>query len=424
MSRCHLVLIILILLLVSHLSWGDIRRSKTFDYTPNHFIYPIPSKIPGLGSAFGIGATVNNIGGSDVDFTGVNLTGDFNVSVLSLLNIHLIKETFVLDAGFFNFDVASTTYDRGKDSKPDEFILPYVKGEGYFSQLTLLSFERVFELFVRMKSSRAKIKSILDSDGNEFKNIDSSVQTASSTDIGILIDLTDHRYDPRYGLRLEVLRKSPKNTNSDLSDYYVDDLNLSIYLPMGEQSTWAFNYFKSDAHIKREGITDIDQLRNTIGLSCASIPASSTTEKERCLAIENKRISKRKDFNVYGRSTPLGGSQRLRSFDNGRFTAGHARYIGSEFRWNFSDEQEPFNLFFMKGVRTGLQLAAFGGLGAIADNTSDLSYDLHSYGVGARVIFKGGTVFRADWANGNEGSRTILFVDYPWGLSPLDNSSD
>ena len=424
MSFCFPILIFIVFITTPNSTVASLRRSATFDYTPSHFIYPIPSKIPGLGSAFGLGATVNNIGGSDIDFTGVKLTGDFDISILSFLNIHLIEETLVLDAGAFKFDVASITYNRGKESKPDEYILPYVKGEGYFSQLTLLSFNRMFEIFVRMKKNRAKVESVLDSDGNMFSNIDSSTQTATSTDVGILIDITDHRYDPRVGLKLEMLRKSPENTNKDLSDFYVDDISLSVFLPMGKQSTWAFNYFQSDAHIKKEGLTEIESLRSTIGLNCSEIPDSIPIQKANCLAIENQRIIERKDLNTYGRSTPIGGSQRLRSFDNGRFSAGHTRYIGTEFRWNFSDEQKPFNFLLMKGVRTGLQFAAFGGTGAVADDTNDLKYNLHSYGLGARIVFKGGTVLRADWANGNEGSRTIVFVDYPWGLSPLDNSSN
>ena len=417
--RSYFLSIILLLCFSVHA-----RRENMFDYTPSHFIYPIPSKIPGLGSALGLGVTVNNIAGTDLDFTGVHLSGDFDVSVLSFLNFHLINETLVLDGGAFKFNAASVTYDRGADSESDNFILPYVQGEGYFSQLTLLGFNRMFELYVRSKKSTAEIKSIFDQDGNEFSNIDQSTQTANSLDLGFIIDITDHRYDPRKGLRLEYLRKNPSNTNEDISDYYIQDINLSLFVPLGMKSTWAFNYFSSDAVIKNQATTDYNELKSKIGLGCDSIPASMTTEKENCQTIEAKRINQQIAMNKYGRATPLGGSQRLRSFDNGRFSAGHSRFIGSEIRWNFSDEQQPFDLLFIKGVRTGLQLASFGGIGSITDDISDINYNLHSYGIGARIVFKGGTVFRADWAQGNEGSRTTLFVDYPWGLSPLDNSSD
>ena len=118
---------------------ADLRRSDTFDYTSSYFIYPIASKIPGLGEAAGAGATINNIGGSDLDFTGVSLNGDFKANVASFLNLHLWREVLVLDGGVYNFDVASTTYERGSDSNPDEIILPYVKGEGHLQAYTSTS---------------------------------------------------------------------------------------------------------------------------------------------------------------------------------------------------------------------------------------------------------------------------------------------
>ena len=36
-------------------------------------------------------------------------------------------------------------------------------------------------------------------------------------------------------------------------DFYVQDYNLTGYVPLGRRSTWAFNYFRSDAHVERQG---------------------------------------------------------------------------------------------------------------------------------------------------------------------------
>jgi hypothetical protein len=413
---------IIVLVSFSHTSNANFRRSDTFDYTPSYFIYPIASKIPGLGEAAGGGATINNIGGTDLDFTGVHLDGDFQASVFSFLNFHVWKEVLVIDAGVYNFDVASTTYERGSESDPDDIILPHVEGEGHFYQVTFMGMQRMFELFVRTRVDQSRVNSVLDKDGNEFKSIDRSKKQSSTTSIGLTLDITDHRYDPREGLRLELLRKRPSSASDDLSDFYVDDINISAFIPIGEQSTWAFNYFQSNAHITNQATTNVAELKKTLGLNCDSIP--NTSAKANCMALEEKRISQRIDYNKYGRSTPLGGSQRLRSFDNGRFSAGHTKFIGTEFRLNFRGEQEPFDILFMKGVRTGFQLAVFSAIGAVGDRQTELNYTLNSSGVGARVIFKGGTVFRADWAQGSEGSKATFFVDYPWGLNPLDNSSN
>jgi len=39
-----------------------------------------------------------------------------------------------------------------------------------------------------------------------------------------------------------------------------------------------------------------------------------------------------------------------------------------------------------------------------------------------RVLFEGTTV-RLDVAQGEEGGATTLFIDYPWGLSAVVNST-
>lgn len=414
-------LLLAMILIFSHKAHA-LRRGEVFDYTPSYFLYPIPGKIPGLGSAFGIGATYNNIAGSDVDVTGAHLSGDFDVTILTMLNLHLLEESLLLDAGIFKYDVASLTYDRGPDTTKNDYILPHVEGKGYYSQLTFLSIERLFELYYRIKKQDYKVHSVRDKDGNAFSNIDNSKKSSTNHQVGAVLDITDHRYDPRFGLKLEYLFTKPENNDSTQSSFYIEDISLKFYLPIGRNSTWAFNYFQSDAHITNKASVDENQLKSDIGLNCESIPDSLSSEKSTCLEIENQRIQERIAFNTYGRATSMGGSQRLRSYDNGRFSAGHTRFLGSEFRWNFNTEKKPFDIFIMKGIRTGLQLAFFGGLGAFADKKEDLNYKYHSLGAGARMVFQGGTVFRADFATGTEGSRTTLFIDYPWSLSPIDNS--
>ena len=411
------------MLIISTLNANPLRREKTFDYTPSYFIYPLAGEVPGLGSSKGVGATINNMGGSDVDFTGVKLWGDFDVSVLSLLNIHILKERLVLDIGTYEYDVAAIQFDRGQKSDPDNYIIPFVEGKGSFAQLTLNFYERMFEFYIRGTTDKNQVKSIYDKDGTAFANVDTSEFSSSSFDYGILLDFTDHRYDPRKGFRLEGLVKNPKSEDDYLSSYYITDINFTGYIPVGKLSSLAFNYYMSDAHIIDQESTNYNELKQNIGLNCEAIPSSQSIARQECLNAEDKRIKDRIAMNKYGRATPLGGSQRLGSYENARFTAGHSRFMGTEFRWNVNNEKSNFNYLIMKGVRTGLQLAAFAGVGSVSDKLEDIDYNIESYGLGARLIFEGGTVFRCDWATGNEGDKITLFVDYPWGLNPVDNST-
>src|SRR5512146_2856223 len=56
------------------------RRRDQFGKDFGYFIYPLASKIPGLGTAEGAGATVLNIAGTDTNFTGFKLVGGFEAS--------------------------------------------------------------------------------------------------------------------------------------------------------------------------------------------------------------------------------------------------------------------------------------------------------------------------------------------------------
>lgn len=410
------------LLFLLNVQANSLRREATFDYTPSYFIYPLASEIPGLGSAAGAGLTVNNMFSTDTDFTGVKAKGDFEISVVSLLNIHLLKERLVLDVGYYDYDVVTKVFDRGQASAATSYLLPAVVGVGHFAQLTFNLNERMFEFFARAQSDQSQVKSVYGSDGTRFDNSDNQKISAKSVDFGLILDFTDHRYDPRSGLRIEGLLKNPGNSDEYSSTISIIDMNVTAYLPLGSASTWAFNYYQSDVLIKKQATTDSDQLKSVLGLNCDSIP--DATAKAQCQAVEDQRIRERVEYNKYGRATPLGGSQRLGAFENGRYFAGHSRFAGTELRWNLKQENSSFNYLVMKGVRTGFQLAAFGGVGSVADDLKDIDYKLYSYGIGGRVVFKGGTVFRCDWSKGNdEQNRMTIFIDYPWGLSPVDNST-
>jgi len=132
-------------------------------------------------------------------------------------------------------------------------------------------------------------------------------------------------------------------------------------------------------------------------------------------------INQRIAANQYGTAALPGGTQRLRSFSNYRFRAAQALFYGAEYRWNLTDEHRPFNLYFAKGIRTGIQLALFAEQGTVADESSQLFKNFKtSVGAGMRVVLTG-VVIRMDFANGNEGSEFTVFIDYPWSMFSVDS---
>jgi len=411
-----------ILLLISGVSFADVteRRRDQFGRDFSYYVYPIAGEIPGLGKAAGLGASVLNMGGTDTDFTGYYVRGDFNATGAALLDYHLLPQRLVFDVGYNDFMVAPVAYSRGINSDPLDVIYPKAEGAYLLGQSTLTFDQRRYELFIRKMSGRSRLLGVLDKDGQSFTGIDTDWKNYNSVSVGGSIDLTDDRLDPHKGLRFELNSRLPTNSGgADSSEYFVNDYNFTAFLPMRKWDTLAFNIFHSRAYVTREGLTDYTLLQQRYGLNCIQYPPGPAYNS--CVTTEAKFLANTLANNQYGTATALGGTQRLRSYDNGRFYAGQSLSYGAEYRWNLTDERTPFNIYVAKGVRTGIQLAAFWERGMVADQTGDLLKDGRtSYGVGARLILSG-VVIRFDWANGDEGAQTQLFITYPWSMFSVDS---
>ncbi|MDH4224986.1 MAG: hypothetical protein OEW12_05025 [Deltaproteobacteria bacterium] len=396
------------------------RRRDQFGKEFSYYLYPIPAEIPGIGKAFGWGASILNMGGTDADFTAFKLTGDFSASGYTLLDLHLIPRHLIVDFGVYDYNVYAQTFDRGRDSSTGDYIFANVDGRYRGGQLTLSAAERMFELYGRLFQGTTHVDKLLDKDLKEFKNQDQQDYQVKLVTYGAIWDYTDDRLDPRKGFRVEAQQKYPSLDQPLLSRYYINDANITGYIPVGDISLVALNYFQSDAVVTSKGETDYGVLQARAGFGCAALPPSAQPP---CLAAEAKRLNEIIAGNTYGNATPLGGTQRLRSYPNGRWRAGHAVFYGGEFRWNLTDEYTPFDWLVAKGVRTGLQVAFFAEQGNVADHPGDLwGHMKESYGTGFRLVLSG-VIIRADWATGNEGSQFQLFIDYPWRLYSVDNST-
>lgn len=415
-NRCLVLTLLSVLLMqnVQAYDWEERRRDQ-FGKDFSYFVYPIAGDIPGLGSAAGLGATILNINDTDLDFTGFNIKGDFDASGYTFLDYHILKNRLVLDFGFYDYLVAPLAYKRGIDSSPDDYILPKAEGEYVQGQLTLSFMQRKFETYLRYGSGKQRLLQVLNKDGDEFTAVDNKERSGYRYSLGAIVDDTDDRLDPRKGYRLEAAINSSSNDDDFLSDFYVTDYNMTAYFPFRRYDTLAFNFFRSDAHITNRVDADADALRAANrGLGCDPVD-------NECLQAETERFNQIIAANQYGTATPLGGTQRLRSFANQRFYAGHSAFYGAEYRMNLTDKRTPFDVYIAKGIRTGLQLAFFAEQGSVAEHASDL-FDTRktSYGVGFRLVLSG-VIIRADYANGSEGSEFVLFINYPWSMFSVDS---
>lgn len=395
------------------------RRKDQFGKDFAYYLYPIAGEIPGMGTAAGVGASVSNMGDSDTDFTGYYVRGDIKATGAALLDYHVLPQRLIVDVGYNDYKVASTSYNRGIDSSPDDLIRPKVEGNYFIGQMTLTFDERRYELFVRALRGRNRLIEVLDRNDQAFAGVDTSWKTGNYYSFGGSLDLTDDRLDPRSGARFEFSSRLPNSHNADESEYYVNDYNFTGYAPLRRWDTLAFNLFYSRAHVTRQGLTDTTLLQQRYGLNCTQYPVGP--ERDACQATEDKLLAGKLANNLYGTASPLGGTQRLRSYDNWRYYAGQALFYGVEYRWNLTDERTPFNIYLAKGVRTGIQLAAFWERGMVADEFGQLFKNgRESYGIGARLILSG-VIIRFDLANGREGVQSQLFITYPWSMFSVDN---
>ncbi|MDH5258521.1 MAG: BamA/TamA family outer membrane protein [Gammaproteobacteria bacterium] len=396
------------------------RRRDQYGKDFSYYMYPIAGEIPGLGNALGAGGTLLNIGGTDTDVTGYYVDGDFSASGVALIDLHPIKKRLILDVGYNNYQVAPIQYNRGLDSDPDNYIQPSVKGQYFIGQLTWTFDERRYESFLRAFDGKERLLKILDADGNAFEGINQNWQYRSSFYIGGSIDLTDDRLDPRKGSRLELNVLLPQSEPSSNTEFLATDINFTHYIPTRKWDSLAFNFFASHSFVMRKGETDYAIVKASEGLDCEQ-QTSPGPDREACLQTEKTSINQIIAHRKYGTTSSLGGTQRLRSFNNYRFYASKVVFYGVEYRWNLTDERTPFNIYIAKGVRTGIQLAAFWERGSVSDAYRDLiEKGRSSYGMGFRIVLSG-VVIRIDAATGDEGLQSQMFITYPWSMFSVDS---
>ncbi len=424
MSRRYSYGCLLILFGLSQFAYAEglpERRRDQFPSNFGYFVYPIAVQIPGLGSAQGGGGTFVNVADSDTDLTAFYIDGDFHAAGLTALNMHLLPRRLILDAGWYEYRVAFKQFERGIDSPLDKFIYPEVEGNGSTGQLTLTFFDRRLDFYSRFGQQSYQVDHVHSSSGTEvFQTASQRGESSQLLTLGLNIDLTDDRQDPRRGVRFEANRKQRLDDVERIySSFVVYDFNLTGYIPIGHKDTWVWNAFRSSTQISHQGSTDYSELQGRFGFSCSTI--ADAAARAGCEGAESQYLNSIINYNRYGTATPLGGSQRLRAYPGGRYYAGETLFFGTEYRWNLTEEYTPINWYILKGHRTNMQMSFFAEAGSVAETSAGLTDKFkYTYGLGFRMLFEGVTL-RADFARGDEGKEVILFIDYPFSMYSVDS---
>jgi outer membrane protein assembly factor BamA len=390
------------------------RRRDQFTKEPGYYIIPMPYSLPGIGKGLVVGGAYNNIADTHSDVIGFVIGGDLEgVGLLSLDN-HIIPNRLILDLSAQHLTKAAVrSYNsRGMSSSADDYTILNLKDNDYYAaRLTGTWWERRVEVYGGALDGRSHLEAIRDKDGNIIQTTSGAAQDSSTLfTLGVRLDWTDDYVDPRRGVRYQLSRWWANNDDPLTAEYYQIEHNLTGYIPVGKRSTWVFNYFQADAHVTRMGETDFATIEAQQGLNCSD-PTLTAEQQLQCQQVINNIISN----NTYGSVDSLGGWTRLRSYPDGRYKGAHALFLGTEFRWNLTEEFTPFDIWIARDIRTTIQLAFFYERGTIED-TKDKLGDVwrESYGVGVRIVTASGLVLRGDIATGNEGTEISVIVGYPW----------
>ncbi len=396
-------------------SWYPERRKSQFLTEYGYALFPYPYSLPGIGQGLGLVGAAMNINNTTTDAYGMLFGGDVSGLALGVGEVHVIPRKLILDIGLSSLTAATiqSYSERGMTSSKFDYTNIELGDMTYYgSRMTATFHDRRFELYGAYYQGSSQLKNIRDKDGNIIVPAeDAEVQRGHVSIFGTRVDLTDDYQDPRQGVRLDISRSLTPPSDSG-PDFYQQDYNATAYVPLGRRSTWAFNYYQSDAHVNRKGHTLFTDVENDLGLNCSD-PALTLEEQKDCTDFVNNT----RDNNSYGTASSLGGFNRLRSFPNGRFKGAHTIFYGSEIRWNLTDETTPFDIFVMRDVRTSWQVAVYYEVGSTADKRKEVG-DIwrSSAGFGLRMVTASGVVFRADVASGKEGVSPSIFIGYPWEL--------
>jgi hypothetical protein len=393
------------------------RSASDADNEIGWLVAPLPIVVEGIGVGVPIAASISNVyKNTDLLMAKTFFKGDFEVSLFSISKFPLIKEKLLFSLGLTDFYMPFRSYDRGIDSGEEDYYQTLEKYNSNFVTFQSQYFKQRLEFLLRYSAGGTKVEKIFDVDGNEFSNVQSPERSWIDYEIGTQLDLTDNHLDPSEGLRIGLLQTNSNYEQNHLSDYAVNDLNITAYFPFFETHTLLFNAFQSRSNITTSGLVDENSLRNKYGLSC-----ELAEQTDACNTVETRRINYWLKRNQSSKATALGGLNRMRAYSQGRFYAANSSNYVLEYRLNYSEKRTPINWIFLGGLRTVLQTSFFYETGSVSDEVSLLHEKMKSsFGVGFRAIISG-LIYRFDLAKGEDGIAPTLFINYPLSIGSLGN---
>ena len=431
-SRFLLKVLSIVLLLLSVFEVFAIeRRRPQITEDLSYFFYPLAYQVPGLGAGQGLGSTViNGLGnGSTISLLGVR--GDIEVDSIVLTDVPIFTSHFTLSMVYADGNKGGFAYyGRGRDSSPEpEFTLEFGRSYGRALELGLNFFDRQLEFYVGGALAFPEID-YETSDLANFDELENRPPSEQENEIakfvknllkyynlnkiyvsrrGLLIDYTDDRTDPRSGIRFNF--ENYFFEGEGLTNFHTYDYSLTSYFPNADSTgVLVGNIFFSSSEVTKAlgfGEFDYDQcLKDGKGSEEISIDTL-------CKGVERGFNDFNQNEAANSSATALGGPNRLRSYPVARFYDKYSFFAGIEYRFYFLEQLTPFDFLLEKGTFEALQLAPFYEVGQVSDSNDDTLFQNFKYsaGIGLRIVLSS-VIFRADVANGGEGSETTILIGY------------
>ena len=412
------------------------RRPKPSEDPLSYFIYPIAYSVPGVGQGTGAGATLVY---EEFSSTFFSVRGPWDLDALILKDIPLSTWNFTaslaatqIKGGAFVF------YGRGPDSGSNPLATVNLEDSTLFAgEFNYYALDRQINVYAGASANVFRVSSVTEKeigsyeDALEQKEFQYSVLNVFKPvigRIGFTWDNTDNESDPHDGFRFNY-EKFRQLALGDFFKFDIDNFEYSHYLPVFNDDVLVWNLFYSQSTgSKKNGrklVEDTYQSPIEIAACLQEIAEGSHDEyddssvltPEEFCTLDNVALDNflRSGINDPIGSTPLGGTNRLRSYPIGRFYDTFSFSTSLEYRAYFlKKDSVPFDFILEKGAYEATQVAFFLDMGNVAPETSELTDKLkYSAGTGIRLIL-GGTVLRFDVATGDEGTEFIAFFGHPF----------
>tara|TARA_B100000945_G_C20393581_1_gene603630 strand:- start:22 stop:1275 length:1254 start_codon:yes stop_codon:yes gene_type:complete len=378
------------------------------------FVYPVAGSIPGVQDFYGLGATVSSIGDTDSDITAVSLKGkaeyfdeDFKIDFLSIFDIPLFSEHLTFN--WFSTKIINVGWpegQRGIDSDGESmYYLLARQVDASGGEISFNIYDNQLEAYFGYSDGSVKPYGLVDPNGNFFSAQDANIiESPRGYRLGLYLDDTDNRRDPRIGYRFQYEKWAQPSTRSGNSEYYQEDFNLTGYIPVldKKKGVLVLNQFFGSSTVLKKGTVDLSQF------------VCDNTANPGCQALLDELYARQLREAENGKATSLGGTNRLRGYPTNRFYDSYTNFRGAEFRWYAHEVQNAFDFVLEKGTFAGIQIALFYEQGTVSDNKSNIWKNMkNSYGAGTRFLFNN-VIVRIDRGYGREGGQTTFFVGYPF----------